>query len=182
MFKTAGIEYHNRTSAPWVSTEIFASGCYKNCPGCFNQKLRDPNYGRLISEEDVIADLIENVPYKRVTFSGGEPFIQAESLAKIAKGIRKEGFVISCYTGYIYEDLPILFKGAKDLLQNIDILVEGPFIKELLTPIDEDFKFVGSSNHRIINVQESLRQDKVVTWTEKELREIKEESNGQILG
>lgn len=177
--RTAGVEYHNKTSAPWLSTEIFVTGCYKNCPGCFNQKLRDFNEGRLMSTDKIIEYLIRFVDYKKVTFSGGEPFLQAEALAEIAKVLRKEGFTIVCYSGYTADELPYLFPHARDLLENIDILVDGIFISELLTPIDKEYKFVGSSNQRIINIQKSLDEGEIVLWTDKDTSIVKEELDGR---
>lgn len=175
--RTAGVEYHNTSSAPWLSTEIFVTGCYKNCPNCFNQKLRSFDEGRELPVDEIINYMIQFVDYKRITFSGGEPFLQAESLAHIAKTLRKEGFTIICYSGYTAEELPYLFPHARDLLENIDVLVDGPFIKELLTPIDKEFKFVGSSNQRIINIQKSLDEGKIILWTDEDTIKIQEGLN-----
>lgn len=172
--RVGGIEYHNKTSAPWISTEIFVTGCYKNCPGCFNQELRKFE-GKIIPVDYIIKDLIKNVPYKKVTFSGGEPFLQAEALSIIARRLKREGFTIVCYSGYTAEELPYLFLYARDLLENIDVLVDGPFIKELLTPIDKDFKFVGSSNQRVINVQKSLDNGKIILWTNEDTENVLKE-------
>lgn len=170
LLRVGGIEYHNKTSAPWTSTELFVSGCYKNCPNCFNQELRDFNYGRLLPVKFLAEQIIKNVPYKKVTFSGGEPFLQALQLSKLAKLLRNKGFIIVCYSGYTAEELPYLFSDAKELLYNIDILVDGPFIKELLTPIDCDYKFVGSKNQRIIDIQSSLDNEKIILWTEEQTK------------
>lgn len=170
--RIGGIEYQNKTSAPWVSTEIFVTGCYKNCPGCFNQKLRSFD-GNNMDTDYIVSDLIKNVPYKKVTFSGGEPFLQAAPLAMIAKELRKEGFFITCYSGYSADELPYLLPNAIDLLENIDILVDGIFIKELLTPIDTDFKFVGSSNQRIIDIQKSLKENSITLWTDEDTERIR---------
>jgi anaerobic ribonucleoside-triphosphate reductase activating protein len=170
------VEYHNTTSAPWVSTELFVTGCYKRCPECFNKALQSFN-GKKLLYDQIKLDFIEHVPYKKVTFSGGEPFLQAESLSYLAKGLRTEGFLIVCYSGYTADELPYLFPYAKDLLENIDILVDGAFIKELLTPIDKDFKFVGSSNQRIINIQKSLDEEKIILWTEEDTAKILAESS-----
>jgi anaerobic ribonucleoside-triphosphate reductase activating protein len=170
--RTGGIEYHNKSSAPWTSTEIFTQGCYKGCPGCFNKELRQLTGGNEIPVDYIVQDLIENVPYKRVTFSGGEPFLQAEALSQVAFKLQEKGFYIVCYSGYQAEELPLLFPHARDLIENIDILVDGMFIKELLTPIKNDYDFVGSSNQRIINVQKSLDFGKIILWTEHDTAEV----------
>lgn len=163
--RTGGVEYHNKNSAPWLSTEIFVSGCYKNCPDCFNQELRSFK-GNVMPVDYIVKDIIVNTPYKKVTFSGGEPFIQAEALSYIAEKLQDEGFHIVCYTGYTFEELEYLFPYANELLKYINVLVDGPFIRELLTPIDEDFKFVGSSNQRKILVKESIKKKKIILYEE----------------
>ena len=98
-------------------------------------------------------------PFANVTFSGGDPMYQAEGFAKLARAIRSESDKdIWCFTGYRYENL---LKNPKqlELLKLIDVLVDGPFMKDLR---DEDLFFRGSSNQRIINVQKSLALGEVV--------------------
>lgn len=174
------VEYHNTTSAPWVSTELFTTGCYKRCPDCFNRRLQSFSEGRIILCDSIVNDFIAHVPYKKVTFSGGEPFLQAESLSYIAKKLKLEGFFIVCYSGYTADEIPHLFPYGRQLLEHIDILVDGPFMKELLTPINEKYKFVGSSNQRIINVQKSLDEGKIILWTKEDtINKIKESPMSQ---
>lgn len=169
-----GVDYHNKTSAPWLSTEIFMQGCYKNCPECFNQRLRSFESGVHMDWEDLYKSLVRHVPYRCVTFSGGEPMLQAKTLTYLAKSLKDSGFTICCYTGYQAEELPYLFPDSKDLLQYIDVLIDGMFIRELLTPIDKDYKFTGSSNQRIINVQKSLDTSFIELWTDKDTKEVLE--------
>ena len=98
-------------------------------------------------------------PFSNVTFSGGDPMFQAEGFTELAKAIRKESDkTIWCFTGYKYEKL---LKNPKQLalLQQIDVLVDGPFIKDLR---NEELFFRGSSNQRIINVRKSLEKGEVV--------------------
>ncbi len=171
--RTGGIEYHNKTSAPWISTEIFMAGCYKDCPGCFNQELRDLTSGRILPVSYVAADFIRHVPYKKVTFSGGEPFLQAKALSKLAEILKVYNFFIVCYSGYMAEELPHLFPSSRDLLEHIDILVDGPYIEGLKVWQGNDFEFVGSSNQRVINVQKSLDEGQIIPWTDKDTMEVK---------
>ena len=98
-------------------------------------------------------------PFANVTFSGGDPMYQADGFAELASAIRTESDKdIWCFTGYRYENL---LKNSKqlELLKLIDVLVDGPFIKDLR---DEDLFFRGSSNQRLINVQKSLALGEVV--------------------
>jgi anaerobic ribonucleoside-triphosphate reductase activating protein len=92
-----------------------------------------------------------------ITLSGGEPFEQVDELLPLLKLITPEYNVWS-YSGYIYEDL-IQDTNKKKLLQYIDYLIDGPYIEDLR---DLTLQFRGSSNQRIINVQESLKQQKII--------------------
>ena len=96
-----------------------------------------------------------------VTFSGGDPFEQADKFAYMAKRIKELGLNIWCYTGYTFEYiLENLNKreGWEELLNNIDVLVDGKF--EISKKID-GLKFKGSTNQRIIDVNQSLKNKKI---------------------
>ena len=93
-----------------------------------------------------------------VTFSGGEPFIQSKSLAVLANVLKKKNYSIWAYSGFTFDKLesdPI----RRQLLELVDVVVDGPFVMAKKS-LELDFR--GSSNQRIINVQESLKQHKVV--------------------
>lgn len=112
----------------------------------------------MTSTEDIMKEIMSD-PFANVTFSGGDPMFQAEGFTELAQAIRKQSNkTIWCFTGYKFENL---VKNAKQLklLQLIDVLVDGPFIKELR---DEDLFFRGSSNQRLINVQKSLETGQIV--------------------
>ena len=104
-------------------------------------------------------------PYANVTFSGGDPMYQAEGFAELAKAIKactKKN--IWCYTGFTFESLLRMPK-QRALLELVDVLVDGPFIESLK---DTDLLFRGSSNQRLIDVQKSLKEGKVVLWQRKQ--------------
>lgn len=116
----------------------------------------------MIDLDEEIAKTIDASYLAGVTFSGGDPFDQPEPFAYLAKALKKAHINIWSYTGYTWEQLRELSKTnvhIKELLENIDVLVDGPFIKELM---DENIEFRGSKNQRIINVQDSLKENKVV--------------------
>lgn len=97
----------------------------------------------------------EKITNKRVTFSGGDPFFQAKSFAELAKELKYRGYNIWCYTGYTIEN--ILASNNKhflELLQNVDVLVDGKFNKDLQKNAP---KYAGSSNQRIINVSDYIK-------------------------
>ena len=100
----------------------------------------------------------ENPLLDGITLSGGEPFCQPEACAQIAVGAHKLGLNVWCYTGYSYENL-LASKEKRALLEQVDILVDGPFILEERSL---DIRFRGSKNQRIIDVKNSLLENRVV--------------------
>ena len=116
------------------------------------------NNGTMTSTEDLLKEIMSD-PFANVTFSGGDPMFQAEGFAELARAIRKESSKdIWCFTGYKYENL-LKNPAQRALLEQIDVLVDGPFIKALA---DKDLFFRGSSNQRLINVKKSLATGEVV--------------------
>ena len=110
-----------------------------------------------------IMKIITSDPYANVTFSGGDPMYQAEGFAELARTIRQEtDKTIWCFTGFKYEDL-IHTPARLELLEQIDVLVDGPFIQMLRDP---DLLFRGSSNQRLIDVPASLSTQHVVLLDE----------------
>ena len=105
---------------------------------------------------------------------GGEPFERQnqEGLAPLVKKVKQEypDKKIWCYTGFTF-DKQILGEmigqenreTTKQMLENIDYIVDGRFVEELKNP---SLKFKGSSNQRIIDVKKSLEQNEVVLWEE----------------
>lgn len=85
-----------------------------------------------------------------VTFSGGEPFLQAEEMAKLGQEAKKLNLDVVTYTGYRYEELLALdIPGSRELLEVTDLLVDGPFIEEIK---DISLPFRGSTNQRLIDL------------------------------
>lgn len=103
-------------------------------------------------------------PYANVTFSGGDPMYQAEGFTELARAIKScTNKNIWCYTGFTFETLLRMPK-QRELLELVDVLVDGPFVDSLKDP---DLLFRGSSNQRLIDVQASLREGRVVLWERK---------------
>lgn len=153
---------HDTTvDGPGFRTSIYCAGCRHSCPGCHNPQSWTFGAGRDISTEELFNEIVSD-PFAHVTFTGGDPFYQSEGFTELAKRIKAEtNKTIWCYTGFEYENLLSQPKYRK-LLQYIDVLVDGPYIESLR---DEDALFCGSTNQRLINVQESLKQGTVILWT-----------------
>lgn len=142
---------------PGLRTSIYFAGCDHHCPGCHNPSTWDFRAGRDMSVGEIVEHIVEND--FNVTFSGGDPLYQYEALTILARAIKAAGKTIWCYTGFTYEQLASDPRYS-ELLSNIDVLVDGPFILALR---DTDLRFRGSSNQRIIDLSEGsprqYRQD-----------------------
>lgn len=158
-----------------IRTVIWTQGCPHHCLGCHNPETHDPLGGAEVPLEEVykIIDTLEN--QTGITFSGGDPFMQAGACAKIAKYAKKKGYNIWSYTGYTFEELLKLSKTKKDIrdfLEQVDVLVDGRFV---LSKKSLDVLFRGSTNQRIIDVALSLKKGEAVEiekYNKKENRSI----------
>ena len=162
MLELSGIVSDSIVDGPGIRTTVFSQGCPHHCPGCHNPDTWEFGCGTPIEEEAVLHIVRSNPLCRGVTFSGGEPFAQAAAFAKLAKLLKEAGYEVASYTGYTFEQL---LKGNSQqlaLLENIDILIDGPFLMEEKTL---ELSFRGSRNQRIIHVPESLRQGKAVCIT-----------------
>ena len=134
-----------------VRTSIYVSGCNHHCKECHNPQTWDFKVGKTLTK-DIIYDVIKHIKEDPIqcgiTFSGGDPLEvgNAEDLLDFLKILKEEDINIWCYTGYTYEEL-LKMTPQKECLNYIDVLVDGPYIKELKYP---DLIFRGSSNQRII--------------------------------
>ena len=148
-----------------VRNSLYVSGCMFHCKGCYNAatwsfKAGIPYTKEL--EEQIMLDLAQ--PYVQgLTLLGGEPFLNTGILIPLVKRIRKElpEKDIWSWTGYTWEELMLETPDKLELLQLVDILVDGRFDiakKNLM------LQFRGSSNQRIIDVKKSLDQGAVVIW------------------
>ncbi len=163
-------------NGPGVRVSLFVSGCNHHCKNCFNREAWDFNYGNNFTEKEE-NQIIEDLKPDYITglsLLGGEPFERQnqEGLAPLVKKVKQEypEKKIWCYTGFTF-DKQILGEmvgqenreTTKQMLENIDYIVDGRFVEELKNP---SLKFKGSSNQRIIDVKKSLEQNEVVLWEE----------------
>lgn len=160
--RLAGIAYESLVNGPGMRRVFFSQGCKHNCKGCFNPETHNFNGGEIMDMDELIKDVLDNPLLKGVTFSGGDPIEQAHSFSYMANIFKSSNLNIWCYTGYKFEDLikkMELDKSIKDLLNNIDVLVDGKFE---INNKKEGLKFKGSSNQRIIDVKKSLESGEIV--------------------
>lgn len=158
--RVAGIVKESVVDGPGFRYVIFAQGCTHCCKGCHNPDTHDLGGGYLVDADILVEDIKQNRYIDGVTFSGGEPFLQAEAFLHIAERLKEAEANIVCYTGFTFEEL--LQKKEQSihrLLENIDLLIDGPYIERLK---DLSLPFRGSSNQRIIDVQRSMMIQKIV--------------------
>lgn len=158
------MRYHNITKDDMLNGDglrvvLWVSGCSHCCEGCQNPVTWDSEGGLpfdAAAKQEVFDELAKDY-ISGITFSGGDPlfFKNRPDVAELIAEIR-ETFpdkTIWLYTGYEWEtirDLP--------MMKHIDVVIDGPFVLSLL---DNQLKWRGSSNQRVIDVQKSLqREDK----------------------
>lgn len=160
--RISGIIPESIVDGPGIRYTIFSQGCNHFCKGCHNPQTHDLNGGRECDIDDILKDIMKNPLLRGVTFSGGEPFLQAEQFSKLAKFIKKQGLNIVTYTGYKFEDLIRNINnkaGWRELLENTDILIDGPYEQEKRNLM---LRFRGSENQRILDAQASLANRRAV--------------------
>lgn len=159
MLRVIDIKEGTTVDGPGLRTSIYFSGCAHRCEGCHNPQSWDINAGHEMSVDEVIKVIdYNNFP---VTFSGGDPFYQAEDVTALAREIKRtKDRNIWCYTGYKWEDV-VDVPRFRPLLETIDVLVDSPFVLALR---DISLLFRGSSNQRIIDVPRSLNEGMIVPY------------------
>ena len=162
MLELSGIVSDSIVDGPGIRTTIFAQGCPHHCPGCHNPETWDFGCGTLIPVEAVVEIVQSNPLCRGVTFSGGEPFAQAEGFATLARMLKAAGKEVASYSGYTFEQLLEGTESQRALLETIDVLIDGPF---LLAEKTLELPFRGSRNQRILDVPRSLAAGKAVEIT-----------------
>lgn len=159
-------------NGPGVRVSLFVSGCTHQCRECFNSEAWDFHYGHTYGPETLskILEYLDHTYITGLSLLGGEP-MDPENQKGILPLVEKvkERFpekTIWCYTGYDFEkdilgDMAVRFDETRRILACLDVLVDGKFEVEKK---DLRLKFRGSSNQRIINVQESLDSGKLMLW------------------
>lgn len=164
MLDLSGIVSDSIVDGPGIRTTVFSQGCPHHCPGCHNPETWDFGCGTKVPVEAIV-DIVKSNPLCRgVTFSGGEPFAQAEGFARLAKLLKEQGYEVASYSGYTFEELLEGSQDQKQLLESIDILIDGPF---LLAEKSLEIAFRGSRNQRILDVKKSLAAGKAVETASK---------------
>jgi anaerobic ribonucleoside-triphosphate reductase activating protein len=123
----------SEVNGPGQRAVVWVQGCRRECPGCFNPDSWSFETNQLISVNTLAQQILSNPHNEGVTFSGGEPFWQASALANLAQQIKAAGLNVMSFTGFTLAQLqsPTAPAGSQDLLNQLDILVDGPFVESL---------------------------------------------------
>ena len=148
---------------PGVRVSVFLQGCAFHCKGCFNEETWSFKAGKEFNDEVIeqILDLCDNSYIKGLSILGGEPMhpTNIEGTTLLAKKF-KERFkdkTIWAWTGFLFDE----YLMDKDVVNYIDVIVDGQFVEELKNP---NLKWKGSSNQRVIDVKKSMKKGEVVLW------------------
>ena len=166
MLNVAGIEEDSITDGPGLRFVLFVQGCPHHCKGCHNPETHEFGVGTDYSIEYLFNRIKRNPLQSGVTFSGGEPFCQPEELAALARLLKADGYHLASFTGFTFEQLIASENPAvRELLDNLDILVDGPFILEQR---DLELRFRGSRNQRVLDVPASLKAGCAILSTDQD--------------
>jgi anaerobic ribonucleoside-triphosphate reductase activating protein len=153
------------SNGPGVRVSIFMQGCVFKCKNCFNPETHDFNGGKEFTDETIehVLDLCDKEYIEGLSILGGEPMHpkNIEGTTKLAK-VFKERFpdkTLWVWSGFLFDrDLK-----DKEVMKYIDVLVDGQYEDELHNFL---LNYRGSSNQRVIDVQKSLKKDKIVLFVE----------------
>lgn len=161
------MKYHNITHDDMLNGEglrvvLWVSGCNHGCIECHNKITWNPNEGLTFddSAKNEIFDALDKTYIKGITFSGGDPLYNSniEEITQLAKDIKykyKNSKDIWLYTGYMFEEIKNI-----EVINYIDVLVDGKYEKDLNK--NNNINWVGSSNQRVIDIKESIKQNKII--------------------
>lgn len=158
-----------------IRVSVYVSGCKFHCKNCYNLEVQNFNYGQLFTEDKAkdIIGYIEKPYVSGLSILGGDPLWQDEEglnqLISLCKEVHKLSKTIWIWSGFVWED--IFSKNVnsnipnkekmQELISNTDVFIDGRFIEELK---NLTLKWKGSSNQRVINVKESLKQHKIIIY------------------
>jgi anaerobic ribonucleoside-triphosphate reductase activating protein len=166
------IKFYDIANGEGIRTSLFVSGCTNHCQGCFNKEAQNFNYGQFYTSEteQIILKQISKPYIAGLSILGGEPLCQNNAgltyLIELTNAVHGLGKTVWLWTGFVWEDFDHIKMSLnkaliKALLYNCDVVVDGPFIE---AQKDLTLAFRGSSNQRVIDVQKTLAQGKIILY------------------
>ncbi len=144
-------------NGPGARAVVWIQGCRLRCPGCSNPLTHSHKPRILVDPQRLATSILTIRGIEGLTVSGGEPFEQASSVARLCKTVREGGLSVMLFTGWTYKNIyQCSNRAVKSLLEQIDILVDGPFIQHLA---DKRLLWRGSRNQKIRFLTDRYRPD-----------------------
>lgn len=172
----ASIRSMDVTNGEGVGVALFVQGCHFHCYNCFNQETWDFNGGKEWTSkiEQQFIKLIDRSYINRISILGGEP-LSHENISSVLQLVQKirllfpdksiwlySGYTLDkCYSDFI-RGTSIESKQRIEIIKNIDIMVDGQYDDSLK---NLSLRFKGSSNQRVIDIQQTIKNEKIVLWT-----------------
>ena len=152
----------SEVNGPGCRAVVWVQGCLRECPGCFNPDSWSFEPNQLITIDELVERILNEPRNEGVTFSGGEPFWQAQALAEVARQVKARGLNVMSFSGFTVEQLQAKSapEGSQDLLAQLDILVDGPYVESLA--INDPTSPVSSKNQRVHVLNPALADR--ITW------------------
>ncbi|MEO1006080.1 MAG: 4Fe-4S single cluster domain-containing protein [Cyanobacteria bacterium J06638_38] len=171
-----GYVNESEVNGPGCRAVVWAQGCLRECPGCFNPESWSFEINQLLAVDMLVERITSNPRNEGVTFSGGEPFWQAPALADLARKVKAKGLNVMSFTGFTLEKLQSEYApaGTQDLLAQLDILIDGAYL--LAQAVNSPESPVSSSNQRV-HVFNPAWKDRI-TWAsdQTEVHDLKDGS------
>lgn len=176
----AKIKKNDISNGTGVRVSLYVSGCRNKCKGCFNKETWDFKYGKEFTNAE-LQEIINSSKYDYIeglTILGGEPFEpeNQETVLKVIKEYKKyyPDKNIWMFSGYLFDkqikQWCLTLPYTQEIINNIDVLVDGRFVEELKDP---DLGFRGSSNQRVINIKETINENKIILHEKHYIKEKK---------
>lgn len=164
LIRYAGLDKNDIVNGRGFNVSFWTQYCPHRCKGCHNPETWSKNGGMLIEYNKLLQEIIEAIQangiIRNFSILGGEPLCKEniKLTYNLIKDIKKvyPNILIYCWTGYNFEEIK---KEYKEILKNIDVLIDGKFVLEQR---DVTLTLRGSSNQRVIDIQKSLKEHKII--------------------
>lgn len=149
----AGFLARSSVNGPGIRSVVWVQGCPIHCEGCFNPQFLPFNLGQQVTPSSLADIICARKDIEGTTFSGGEPFAQADALGDLGEQLKKRSHSIVTFTGFSPD---IILNSTRPSWQRLvavtDLLIAGPYISTLKC----DEPWIGSSNQRIIPLTDTI--------------------------
>lgn len=181
MLSVAQIILSTEAEGPGRRFALWFQGCPLRCPGCCNPEMLPFDGGQIIAVNEVLAQIRqarETHSIEGITFLGGEPVAHAAGAAILARDVQQLGLTVMVFSGYTIEEIQARPEPeVQELLTRTDILVDGPYVRELP---ESKRRWIGSRNQRIHFLTDRYREDDPC-WQKSNTLEIRLHGNEVII-